>query len=144
MASFWSLLLVLAMNLMASYGQLSSSTAVPNSAISAAPSYFSDSPIYSPSAPALSPDIDNPLFPSPGGGDGLSPTDSSQPLIPSSPSPPNPDEIFAPGPHISFPPSGSLPVSSSISLLVSESMGFLPFLLMWLAGASRLMQFCGM
>ncbi|CAA0832086.1 Unknown protein [Striga hermonthica] len=69
---------------------------LPASAISAAPAISPDfiSPVSSP--PALSPDI-FPLFPTPGG-PALSPGDSSLPLIPSSPSPPNPDPMEAHGP----------------------------------------------
>ncbi|XP_031123171.1 classical arabinogalactan protein 26 [Ipomoea triloba] len=86
---------------------------LPTSTISAAPSLLPFPPSSSP--PALSPDI-TPLFPSPGGSE-LAPSDSSLPTIPSSPSPPNPDEILAPGPLMAaLSPSGSLPVSPSVSL----------------------------
>ncbi|CAN4091464.1 unnamed protein product [Withania somnifera] len=86
---------------------------VPASAISAAPALLPNLPS---SSPALSPDI-SPLFPSPGGSE-LAPTDSSLPLIPSSPSPPNPDAMVAPGPfYMPFSPTESLPVSSTVPLL---------------------------
>ncbi|KAL0371396.1 UNVERIFIED_CONTAM: hypothetical protein Sangu_0457700 [Sesamum angustifolium] len=57
---------------------------LPASTVSAAPALLPDptAPLSSP--PALSPDI-APLFPSPGGSE-LSPSESSMPLIPSSPS----------------------------------------------------------
>lgn len=88
---------------------------VPASAISAAPALLPNPPS---SSPALSPDI-SPLFPSPGGSE-LAPTDSSLPLIPSSPSPPNPDAMIAPGPiYMPFSPTESLPVSSAVPLLSS-------------------------
>ncbi|MCD9558763.1 hypothetical protein HAX54_016348 [Datura stramonium] len=91
---------------------------VPASAISAAPALLPNPPSSSPPLPALSPDI-SPLFPSPGGSE-LAPTDSSLPLIPSSPSPPNPDAMIAPGPiFMPFSPTESLPVSSAVSLLSS-------------------------
>ncbi|KAM3326294.1 hypothetical protein BC332_07236 [Capsicum chinense] len=88
---------------------------VPASAISAAPALLPNPPSFS---PTLSPDI-SPLFPSPGGSE-LAPTDSSLPLIPSSPSPPNPDAMIAPGPiYMPFSPTESLPVSSAVPLLSS-------------------------
>ncbi|KAL3359324.1 hypothetical protein AABB24_016072, partial [Solanum stoloniferum] len=84
---------------------------IPSSSISAAPALL-------PNPPALSPDI-SPLFPSPGGSE-LAPTDSSLPLIPSSPSPPNPDAMIAPGPvYMPFSPTQSLPVSSGVPLFSS-------------------------
>ncbi|XP_055814263.1 classical arabinogalactan protein 26-like [Solanum dulcamara] len=89
---------------------------VPSSAISAAPALLPNPP--SSNSPALSPDISH-LFPSPGGSE-LAPTDSSLPLIPSSPSPPNPDAMIAPGPiYMPFTPTESLPVSSAASLFSS-------------------------
>ncbi|XP_061374369.1 classical arabinogalactan protein 26-like [Gastrolobium bilobum] len=54
----------------------------------------------------LSPDI-APLFPSPG----ASGTDI--PTIPSNPSPPNPDDMMAPGPLSAFSPFGSMQASSN-------------------------------
>ncbi|XP_042008690.1 classical arabinogalactan protein 26-like [Salvia splendens] len=86
---------------------------VPASIISAAPALLPDpiSPTSSSSPPALSPDI-YPVFPSPGGPE-LAPSDSSVPLIPSSPSPPNPDAFAAEGPGAAFSPLGMLPDSSS-------------------------------
>ncbi|KAL1542675.1 classical arabinogalactan protein 26-like [Salvia divinorum] len=83
---------------------------VPASTISAAPALLPD-PISPSSPPALSPDI-YPVFPSPGGPE-LAPSDSSVPLIPSSPSPPNPDAFAAQGPGAAFSPMGMLPDSSS-------------------------------
>ncbi|KAM7495919.1 hypothetical protein LguiA_020333 [Lonicera macranthoides] len=95
---------------------LSSLSALPTSTISAAPALLPNPPLSSPS-PTLSPDI-SPLFPSPAG-DGLSPTESSLPIIPSSPSPPNPDDmVAASGPGMAFPPSESMPTSSSVPLNV--------------------------
>ncbi|WRX20257.1 hypothetical protein QQP08_012744 [Theobroma cacao] len=73
--------------------------------VSASPVSMSDPPL----APfqELSPDI-APLFPSPGGV--VPTTGSSMPTIPSSPSPPNPDDVMAAGPDsAAFPPFGSLP-----------------------------------
>ncbi|KAK3407369.1 hypothetical protein EUGRSUZ_K03437 [Eucalyptus grandis] len=67
----------------------------PSTTISAAPSLLPSSPL-SPS-PALSPDI-TPLLPSPGS-EAAAPDASMLPIIPSSPSPPNPDEMLAPGPN---------------------------------------------
>ncbi|EOY06386.1 hypothetical protein QUC31_016308 [Theobroma cacao] len=106
MASFWFLLLHI-MFFMASpllslaSSQLSSD--IPT--VSASPVSMSDPPL----APfqELSPDI-APLFPSPGGV--VPTTGSSMPTIPSSPSPPNPDDVMAAGPDsAAFPPFGSLP-----------------------------------
>ncbi|KAF9669374.1 hypothetical protein SADUNF_Sadunf14G0101000 [Salix dunnii] len=74
---------------------LASQIHVKLSTISAAPAFLPDAPLSSP--PALSPDI-QPLFPSPGV-EAPSPTESSLPTIPSSPSPPNPGDILAPGPE---------------------------------------------
>ncbi|CAK9178052.1 unnamed protein product [Ilex paraguariensis] len=91
---------------------------LPTSTISAAPAVLPEAPLSSP--PTLSPDI-SPLFPSPGGSE-LSPSQSSVPIIPSSPSPPNPDAMVAPGPFMAFSPSGSLPASSAIPRNVSETL----------------------
>ncbi|PIM98978.1 hypothetical protein CDL12_28532 [Handroanthus impetiginosus] len=90
---------------------------LPSSTISAAPALLPNpvAPSSSPT-PALSPDI-TPLFPSPGRPE-LSPSDASLPIIPSSPSPPNPDTIAALGPGSAFAPSGLLPDSSSLRLSV--------------------------
>ncbi|KAK7303169.1 hypothetical protein RJT34_14071 [Clitoria ternatea] len=59
----------------------------------------------------LSPDI-APLLPSPGG---VLPTPSGSdiPTIPSNPSPPNPDDIIAPGPLSALSPFGSMQASSN-------------------------------
>ncbi|KAF3436384.1 hypothetical protein FNV43_RR23476 [Rhamnella rubrinervis] len=100
------------------------------STISAAPALLPGAPL-SPlsSSPTLSPDI-TPLFPSPGGVP-LSPTQSSLPTIPSSPSPPNPDYVAAPGPDFALPPSGtSLPASSSISVTSSQPLKMVAFLVL--------------
>lgn len=96
----------------------------PSSSISAAPALL-------PNPPALSPDI-SPLFPSPGGSE-LAPTDSSLPLIPSTPSPPNPDAMIAPGPlYMPFSPTQSLPVSSAVALFSSVcTMVVLSFMSTW-------------
>ncbi|XP_076899849.1 classical arabinogalactan protein 26-like [Bidens hawaiensis] len=63
--------------------------------------------------PASSPDI-TPLFPTPSKGD-ISPSEASLPIIPSSPSPPNPDDMptFGPNTMTNISPSGSLPASGS-------------------------------
>lgn len=84
---------------------------LPASTISAAPALLPDPTSPSSSPPALSPDI-YPIFPTPGGSQ-LAPSDSSAPLIPSSPSPPNPDAFSALGPEAAFSPEGVLPDSSS-------------------------------
>ncbi|KAK3004156.1 hypothetical protein RJ639_019052 [Escallonia herrerae] len=105
--TMWSVL-VLLIAFMAGY--CLSSPALPISDISAAPAILPNAPLSSP-VPTLSPDI-TPLFPSPSGS-GLSPSESSLPIIPSSPSPPNPDDMFAPGPSMVIAPSGSLPFSSA-------------------------------
>ncbi|CAA2979445.1 classical arabinogalactan 26-like [Olea europaea subsp. europaea] len=90
-----------------------SQLSVPASTISAAPSLLPYPPLSAP-PPALSPDI-APLFPSPGGSE-LSPSESSMPTIPSSPSPPNPDAIAAPGPGFAFPPERLQADSSAVAL----------------------------
>ncbi|KAG4945822.1 hypothetical protein JHK87_041829 [Glycine soja] len=59
----------------------------------------------------LSPDI-APLLPSPGGVLPTPAAGSDIPTIPSNPSPPNPDDIIAPGPLSAFSPFGS-PLSSN-------------------------------
>ncbi|KAL7151287.1 hypothetical protein ABFS83_04G020900 [Erythranthe nasuta] len=90
---------------------------LPSSTISAAPALLPDpgSPLP---APALSPDM-YPDFPSPGGS-GLSPAESSVPLIPSSPSPPNPDSIASPEPAFALSPLGVLPDSYSCRMNVPD------------------------
>ncbi|XP_038684297.1 classical arabinogalactan protein 26-like [Tripterygium wilfordii] len=102
------------------------------STISAAPAFLPGAPMASP--PGLSPDIE-PLFPtnlSP------SPTESSPPIISSNPSPPNPDNILAPGHGLgAFPPSEALPTSSSVSsgpVNLVFFVGFLCFCLIQLSG----------
>ncbi|XP_042429448.1 classical arabinogalactan protein 26 [Zingiber officinale] len=59
------------------------------SAISAPPAILPSFPEFGATAPALPPDV-MPAFPTPGGGGA---PQSSFPTIPSSPSPPNPDEL---------------------------------------------------
>ncbi|KAL2341175.1 hypothetical protein Fmac_009115 [Flemingia macrophylla] len=59
----------------------------------------------------LSPDI-APLLPSPGGVL-PTPTGSEIPTISSNPSPPNPDDINAPGPFSAFSPFGSMQATSN-------------------------------
>ncbi|KAI3460840.1 hypothetical protein Pfo_017503 [Paulownia fortunei] len=114
------ILIVLTAIFMAISSSLASEKNLPASTISAAPALLPDpsAPLSAP--PALSPYI-TPLFPSPGGSE-LSPSESSLPIIPSSPSPPNPDAMAAPGPGMAFAPSGLLPDSSSLRLNVT---GFL-------------------
>ncbi|KAF8387929.1 hypothetical protein HHK36_026591 [Tetracentron sinense] len=115
MDSFWFLLpLFVAFMISPSLSLSSSHLRLESYAISAAPALLPSSPI-SPS-PNLSPDI-TPLFPSPGAVVVPSPTgSSSMPTIPSNPSPPNPDEMLAPGPDLAFSPSGSDSASSSAPL----------------------------
>ncbi|XVE82042.1 hypothetical protein DITRI_Ditri15bG0115000 [Diplodiscus trichospermus] len=73
----------------------------------------------------LSPDI-APLLPSPGGV--VPTTGSSMPTIPSSPSPPNPDDSMAAAPTGSaFPPFGSLPASSTSPRISVGSSHFAAF-----------------
>jgi len=74
------------------------------------PPFLTNPPPLSPFQ-ELSPDI-APLLPSPGGVL-PSPTVSSVPTIPSTRSPPNPDEVVAPGPDSAFSPLGALPASSA-------------------------------
>ncbi|XP_057780137.1 classical arabinogalactan protein 26-like [Salvia miltiorrhiza] len=92
---------------------------LPASTISAAPS--SSLSLSS----SLPPDI-SPLFPTPQ----LSPTESSLPIIPSTPSPPKPDDdaMAAQGPVLAAAPSRFLPDSSSLSLVSGG--GFLSSLLL--------------
>lgn len=59
----------------------------------------------------LSPEI-APLLPSPGGAL-PTPTGSDIPTIPSNPSPPNPDDVIAPGPFYAFAPYGSIQATSN-------------------------------
>ncbi|KAK3041442.1 hypothetical protein RJ639_000419 [Escallonia herrerae] len=128
--TMWSVLVLL---IAFTAGCCLSSPALPISDISAAPAILPNAPLSSP-APTLSPDI-TPLFPSPSGS-GLSPSESSLPIIPSSPSPPNPDDMFAPGPTMVIAPSGSLPFSSSNvvpgSLSTSVMVAFCCSLAFWL------------
>ncbi|KAL5701444.1 hypothetical protein ACHQM5_026779 [Ranunculus cassubicifolius] len=99
------LLLILAFTVSPSLGLVTST-------ISAAPAILPEAPISAP----LSPDI-TPLFPSP---KGMSPApngeSSSLPTIPSSLSPPNPDEIVSYGPDVAMPPSATMPMSTASSL----------------------------
>ncbi|XP_047961546.1 classical arabinogalactan protein 26-like [Salvia hispanica] len=96
------------------------------STIAAAPSSL-------PLSPSLPPDI-SPLFPTPQ----LSPTESSLPVIPSTPSPPKPDDdaMAAEAPVLAA-PSGFLPDSSSLRLLTCRGCAtslvlLLPFALLQL------------
>ncbi|TKY72023.1 hypothetical protein E2542_SST00757 [Spatholobus suberectus] len=80
--------------------------------LSSSPATLTDPPPTSLSPfQELSPDI-APLLPSPGG---VLPTPAGSdiPTIPSNPSPPNPDDIIAPGPLSAFSPFGSMQASSN-------------------------------
>ncbi|XP_021820092.1 classical arabinogalactan protein 26 [Prunus avium] len=125
MASFCSFLAMF-MIFMASHSSLAlESQPEPQfSSISAAPALLPGAPLSS--SPTLSPDI-SPLFPSPGGVP-LSPAESSLPTIPSSRSPPNPEDTVAPGPGLAFAPSGSLPVSHSSPVTSSLPLNVILFL----------------
>ncbi|KAJ7972885.1 classical arabinogalactan protein 26-like [Quillaja saponaria] len=125
MASFWSLLAMF-MVLVACHCSLTLASELTKhiSTISAAPAILPSAPVAS---PALSPDI-APLFPSPGGV-AFSPSESSSlPIIPSSPSPPNPDSIAAGGPGLALPPSEPLPASSSIALVSNWPLNLVVYL----------------
>nr|ABK92873.1 unknown [Populus trichocarpa] len=127
MASCCSMFLAMFTVLMAYFSSpaLTSQIHVQFSTISAAPAFLHDAPSFSP--PTLSPDIE-PLFPTPGVG-APSPTESSITTIPSNPSPPNPDDMLAPGPAgSSISPSGSLPAYSSMSLTSSGPLNLAVFL----------------
>ncbi|KAE8721135.1 hypothetical protein F3Y22_tig00016725pilonHSYRG00147 [Hibiscus syriacus] len=78
--------------------------------ISAALAILPSAPLAS--SASLPPNIE-PLFPTPNGVV-PSPTDSSVPMIPSSPSPLNPDDILAPAPGFAISPADPLPVSTSV------------------------------
>ncbi|RDX89197.1 hypothetical protein CR513_29105, partial [Mucuna pruriens] len=94
--------------LLSSYSQ--PSPKVPT--LSSSPATLTDPPPSSLSPfQELSPDI-APLLPSPGGVL-PTPTGSDIPTIPSNPSPPNPDDIIAPGPLSAFSPFGSMQASST-------------------------------
>ncbi|KAJ8509761.1 hypothetical protein OPV22_000195 [Ensete ventricosum] len=69
---------------------------------------FPLTPEFSASAPALAPEA-MPVLPRPGGSAGKPPV-SSLPIIPSSPSPPNPDEMQ---PNSAVAPSGSTALTSA-------------------------------
>ncbi|KAI8522757.1 hypothetical protein RHMOL_Rhmol13G0021900 [Rhododendron molle] len=108
--------------------------ALPISTISSAPSFLPIPPLSSP--PTLPPDI-TPLFPTPGGNHGPSPSQpSSIPTIPSSPSPPNPDQVgFAPGLSMGFAPSEPTPGPSSVAIAPSGSLDsilFMGLMVFWL------------
>ncbi|XP_020221810.1 classical arabinogalactan protein 26 [Cajanus cajan] len=80
--------------------------------LSSSPATLTDPPPSSLSPfQELSPDI-APLLPSPGG---VLPTPAGSdiPTIPSNPSPPNPDDMIAPGPLSAFSPFGSMQASSN-------------------------------
>ncbi|XP_017645526.1 classical arabinogalactan protein 25 [Gossypium arboreum] len=125
MASFCFLLLpIMIMYFIASspLPSLASRLSSDTPTISASPVSVSDPPL-SPFQP-LSPDI-APLLPSPGG---VVPTSgSSMPTIPSTPSPPNPDDFIAPGPTSAFEPFGPLPVSSSSPIFLLSSLHLTTF-----------------
>ncbi|KAJ9181976.1 hypothetical protein P3X46_006017 [Hevea brasiliensis] len=110
MASFWFLLSFILSLIIFPF--LSSSTPLnsQDSTIPTSPASLQNSPPLSPFQ-ELSPDI-APLLPSPGGVL-PSPTVSSLPTIPSTQSPPNPDELTAPGPDSAFSPLVSFPASSA-------------------------------
>ncbi|XP_039018780.1 leucine-rich repeat extensin-like protein 5 [Hibiscus syriacus] len=122
MASFWfpiSIMYFIASSPLPSSASYSSDSRLSSNTttISASSVSMSDPPL-SPFQP-LSPDI-APLLPSPGG---LVPTTgTSMPTIPSTPSPPNPDDFIVPGPDSAFPPFGALPASSSSPRLSSRSL----------------------
>lgn len=78
------------------------------STISAAPGILPYDPKFSSLAPALAPDV-MPVFPTPGGS-AAAPPAGSLPTIPSSPSPPNPDELQ---PNSATAPSGSAALTSA-------------------------------
>lgn len=84
---------------------------------SSASSTIAAAPSSLPLSPSLPPDI-SPLFPTPQ----LSPTESSLPIIPSTPSPPKPDDdaMAAQAPVLAVAPSGILPDSSSLGLLTGR------------------------
>ncbi|KAF5736921.1 classical arabinogalactan protein 26-like [Tripterygium wilfordii] len=111
MASFWSLLLFIISFMAAS---ISASSATLNS------------PPVSPFQ-ELTPDI-APLLPTPGGV--VPPTASSIPTISSDPSPPNPDELGAPGPESAFSHSGSLLASPAAVRIIVGSMKLALFFFM--------------
>ncbi|GKU85563.1 hypothetical protein SLEP1_g220 [Rubroshorea leprosula] len=90
--------------------------------ISASPS---SNPLQSPFQ-ELSPDI-APLLPTPGGA--VPTTGSSIPTIPSSPSPPNPDDFSILGPDSAFPPSASFPPSSTAPESSARSLNLAAFVL---------------
>ncbi|KAF7119905.1 hypothetical protein RHSIM_Rhsim13G0017000 [Rhododendron simsii] len=108
--------------------------ALPISTIASSPAFLPISPLSSP--PTLPPDI-TPLFPTPGGDHGPSPSQPpSIPTIPSSPSPPNPDQMgFAPGLSMGFAPSEPTPGPSSVAVAPSGSLDsilFLGLMVFWL------------
>ncbi|XP_062150349.1 classical arabinogalactan protein 25 [Alnus glutinosa] len=109
MASFWFHLALIMAFMASPLLSLSSQINSKAYAIAATPSFLTNPPPLSPFQ-ELSPDI-LPLLPSPGGA--VPPTGFSMPTIPSSPSPPNPDELVAPGPDSAFSPLGSLPASAA-------------------------------
>ncbi|KAK8613069.1 hypothetical protein V6N13_104391 [Hibiscus sabdariffa] len=109
MASFWfPIIIIIIMYFIASSPLPSSASYSSDSQLSSLTPTISD-PSLSPFRP-LSPDV-APLLPSPGGM--VPTTGTSMPTIPSTPSPPNPDDFIAPGPDSAFPPFRSLPASST-------------------------------
>lgn len=96
--------------LLSSYSQSEPIPKVPTH--SSSPATLTDPPPSSLSPiQELSPDI-SPLLPSPGGAL-PTPADSDIPTIPSNPSPPNPDDVIAPGPFNAFSPYGSVQATSN-------------------------------
>ncbi|GAB2220821.1 hypothetical protein Droror1_Dr00008495 [Drosera rotundifolia] len=74
-------------------------------------SMISASPALLPYPPEVPPPDITPLFPSPGSGSALSPSESSLPIIPSSTSPPDPTTAYRPD-QLSISPTTLLPESS--------------------------------
>ncbi|XP_011034236.1 PREDICTED: classical arabinogalactan protein 27 [Populus euphratica] len=111
MASFWFLTVLIVplviFPLPSSSTQLNSKTSPYPTSTS--PAFLTNFPPIPPFQ-ELSPDI-APLLPSPGGV--LPSPTSSVPTIPSTPSPPNPDEVVASGPDSAFSPLGALLASSA-------------------------------
>ncbi|XP_043811457.1 classical arabinogalactan protein 25-like [Manihot esculenta] len=110
MASFWFLLSFIISLIIFPFLSSSALLNPQASTIPTSPASLVNSPPLSPFQ-ELSPDI-APLLPSPGGVL-PSPTISSLPTIPSTQSPPNPDEFDAPGPDSAFSPLVSFPASSA-------------------------------
>ncbi|KAK4775576.1 hypothetical protein SAY87_023537 [Trapa incisa] len=132
MAPFWTLLGTL-------IGLMASSSAAPSSF---PPVTIPTAPEYSPS-PAISPDI-NPLLPSPKGGGATPATETSLPIIPSSPSPPNPDGEASGGP-VSTPlaSSAAKPEVSTSSSVRMEGLNVLSLVLFFSLATYNSLQLVG-